>query len=85
MGIAGHLREDDDRGIPRGILADGRREADVGLQQPVVAALAGAVQKEDRGPARLRRVVGRDVDLVVIRSAADGDVSIEESCLCLLD
>src|SRR6266700_3614973 len=59
-------------------------EPHVGLEEPVSAAFAGAVQEEDRRPAQLRRIIGGDVDLIVIRSPADGDAAIEKSGLHLL-
>src|SRR6267378_4984454 len=42
------------------------------------------MQEENRGPAGLRLIVGRHVDLIVIGAAADGDVAVEKSCLHLL-
>ena len=82
--IARHLREDDDRGIARRILPDRRRKADVRREETVVASFARTMQKENRRPARLGGIIGRHVDLIVIRFSTDGDVAVEKSCLHLL-
>ena len=50
----------------------------------LVASLPRAVQEENRGPTRLRRIVGGHVHLVAIGFTADGDAAIEEPRLHLL-
>src|SRR2546428_11808309 len=79
LGIARYLREHDDRGIARRVLPDRGTQADVGLNETVVAPFSGTMQEEDRRPARLRGIIRGDVDLVAISSAADRNGPIEES------
>src|SRR5947208_2202004 len=71
-----HLWEDNDRRETSGILANGGAQAHLGRKESVVAALAGAVQEEDDGPALRCRVGEGDEHLVVVRLAGYGHAAV---------
>ncbi len=74
------LRHYDDERKVRGVLSNGVAEADIGLKQSVVAALARAVKENNHRPFLVRIVVCGNVDLVAVRFSLDGDNTVEETC-----
>src|SRR5260370_239442 len=62
-----------------GINANGSADANLGLDQAVFAALAGAVKKQNDGPLLLPRPILRDEDLVLVFRARERDGAVKKA------
>ena len=72
------LRQDDDGRNALRMPPDCAADPDLGLDQPVVAALPGAMQEEDHRPLLALAPLGRDVDLIAVRRAAEPHGPVQE-------
>src|SRR5947209_1590926 len=75
------LRHDYDKGKVAGVVSNGVTEADVGLQEAVVAALSIAVQEEDDGPLLILSFVEvrRHKNLVAVGLSGHRHGAVEEA------
>ena len=67
-----------DRRITPQRLAQRPSDADLGLQEAVVAAFPGPVEKEDDRPGPVGLVLGRDIDAVGVRLFVEGQRFVQE-------
>ena len=73
------LRHDHEGGKTRAVVADGRGDADLGLDEAIGTAFTGAVEEEDNGPFLIGGPVVRHKDLILIADAANGEGTVEKT------
>ena len=73
------LRHDNEGGETRAVVADGRGDANLGLDEAVGAAFAGAVEEEDNGPFLIGGPVVRHEDLILVSGAMERKATVKET------